>query len=85
LKIDTTLHTVEKNNPTLKGALPDNYFSRLNMDVSKLAALLDTINNIDTLKDKQQDVVGRVYEYFQGKFAQAEGKGKGNFIRLKAL
>ena len=56
LKIDTALHTVEKNNASLKGALPDNYFSRLNMDVSKLAALLDTINNIDTLKDKQQDL-----------------------------
>jgi type I restriction enzyme M protein len=28
LKIDTALHTVEKNNPALKGALPDNYFSR---------------------------------------------------------
>ena len=38
LKIDTALHTIEKNNPALKGALPDNYFSRLNMDVSKLAA-----------------------------------------------
>ncbi len=29
LKIDTALHTIEKNNPALKGALPDNYFSRL--------------------------------------------------------
>jgi type I restriction enzyme M protein len=64
IKIDTALFTVEKNNPSLKGALPDNYFSRLNMDVSKLAALLDTINNIDTIKDQQQDIVGRVYEYF---------------------
>lgn len=64
LKIDTALSTVEKNNPSLKGALPDNYYSRLNFDVSKLASLLDTINNIETLKDKQQDIVGRVYEYF---------------------
>jgi len=85
LKIDTALHTVEKNNPTLKGALPDNYFSRLNMEVSKLSALLDTINNIDTLKDKQQDVVGRVYEYFLGKFALAEGKGKGEFYTPKSI
>ncbi len=76
LIIDTALHTTEKNNPSLKGALPNNYFSRLNMDVSKLAALLDTINNIDTLKDKQQDIVGRVYEYFLSKFALAEGKGE---------
>ncbi len=85
LKIDTALHTVEKNNPSLKGALPDNYFSRLNMDVSKLAALLDTINNIDTLKDKQQDIVGRVYEYFLSKFALAEGKGKGEFYTPKSI
>jgi type I restriction enzyme M protein len=85
LKIDTALHTVEKNNPSLKGALPDNYFSRLNMDVSKLSALLDTINNIDTLQDKQQDIVGRVYEYFLSKFALAEGKGKGEFYTPKSI
>ena len=85
LKIDTALHNIEKNNPSLKGALPDNYFSRLNMDVSKLSALLDTINNIDTLKDKEQDIVGRVYEYFLSKFALAEGKGKGEFYTPKSI
>jgi type I restriction enzyme M protein len=85
LKIDTALNTVEKNNPALKGALPDNYFSRLNMDVSKLAALIDTINNIDTLKDEEQDIVGRVYEYFLSKFALAEGKGKGEFYTPKSI
>ena len=85
LIIDTALHTTEKNNPSLKGALPDNYFSRLNMDVSKLAALLDTINNIDTLKDKEQDIVGRVYEYFLTKFALAEGRGKGEFYTPKSI
>jgi type I restriction enzyme M protein len=41
IKIDTALRTVEKSNPVLKGALPDNYYSRLNLDVSKLASLLD--------------------------------------------
>jgi type I restriction enzyme M protein len=55
------------------------------MDVSKLAALLDTINNIDTIKDKQQDIVGRVYEYFLNKFALAEGKGKGEFYTPKSI
>ncbi|MCM3118161.1 type I restriction-modification system subunit M [Neobacillus sp. MER 74] len=85
LKIDTALFTVEKNNPSLKGALPDNYYSRLGLDVSKLSSLIDTINNIDTLKDKQQDVVGRVYEYFLSKFALAEGKGKGEFYTPKSI
>ncbi|MBK6545788.1 MAG: N-6 DNA methylase [Saprospiraceae bacterium] len=85
IRIDTALFTVEKNNPVLKGALPDNYYSRLNLDVSKLASLLDTINNIDTLQDKQQDIVGRVYEYFLSKFALAEGKGKGEFYTPKSI
>ena len=85
LKIDTALSTVEKNNPSLKGALPDNYYSRLSLDVSKLASLLDTINNINTLQDKQQDIVGRVYEYFLSKFALAEGKGKGEFYTPKSI
>lgn len=85
LKIDTALHTIEKNNPQLEGALPDNYFSRLHLEVSKLAALLDTINNIDTLRDKDQDVVGRIYEYFLRNFALAEGKGKGEFYTPKSI
>ena len=74
LKIDSALAAVEKNNASLKGALPDNYFSRLGLDGSKLSALIDAINNIDTVEDKEEDVVGRVYEYFLGKFAASEGK-----------
>ena len=85
LKIDTALHTIEKHNPSLKGALPDNYFSRLNLDPSKLSALLDTINNINTLSDEETDVVGRVYEYFLGKFAASEGKGGGEFYTPKCI
>jgi len=85
LQIDTALHTAEKHNKALKGALPDNYFSRLNLDPSKLAALLDTINNIDTIADKETDVVGRVYEYFLGRFAAAEGKGGGEFYTPKSI
>lgn len=85
LIIDTALHTIEKNNESLKGALPDNYFSRLGLDPSKLAALLDTINNIDTNSDKEEDVVGRIYEYFLGRFAAAEGKGGGEFYTPKSI
>ena len=44
LKIDTALYTIEKNNPSLKGALPDNYYSRLSLDTAKLASLLDEIS-----------------------------------------
>ncbi|EJM7850923.1 N-6 DNA methylase [Vibrio parahaemolyticus] len=85
LKIDTALSTIEKTNKALKGALPDNYFSRLGLDVSKLSALIDVINNIDTLDNPHEDVVGRVYEYFLSKFAIAEGKGKGEFYTPKSI
>ena len=85
LKIDTALNTIEKTNKSLKGALPDNYFSRLGLTASKLAALIDVINNIDTLANPHEDIVGRVYEYFLSKFAIAEGKGKGEFYTPKSI
>lgn len=85
LKIDTALKDVEKNNVTLKGALPDNYFSRIQLDPAKLSALLDTISNIDTVADKEEDTVGRVYEYFLGKFAASEGKLGGEFYTPKCI
>lgn len=85
LKIDTALFTIENNNPNLKGALPDNYYSRLALDTNKLASLLDEINKIELTKDKQQDVMGRVYEYFLSNFALQEGKGKGEFYTPKCI
>lgn len=85
LKIDTALYTIEKKNPVLRGALPDNYYSRLKLDTSKLAALLDEIDKINTLHDGEQDFIGRVYEYFLSKFALQEGKGKGEFYTPKCI
>jgi len=85
LKIDTALHKLEKNNPSLKGALPDNYFSRLGLNPEKLASLVSEIDNINTLGDEQNDIVGRVYEYFLGNFAAKEGKGGGEFYTPKCV
>ncbi len=85
LIIDTALHAIEKDNKSLKGALPDNYFSRLGLDITKLASLISEIDSINTLKDKEHDLVGRVYEYFLKKFAIAEGKGKGEFYTPKTI
>jgi len=85
LKIDTALSTIEKNNKALQGALPKNYFSQLEFDISKLAALVDVVNNIETLGNPHEDIVGRVYEYFLAKFAIAEGKGKGEFYTPKSV
>ena len=92
IKIDTALHNVEKNNKALKGALPDNYYSRLGMQPKDLASLIDTIHNIEKLSSEasdnvsgEEDIVGRVYEYFLGKFAASEGKGGGEFYTPKCV
>lgn len=85
LKIDTALSTIEEQNEQLKGALPDNYYSRLQIDTIKLASLIDEINKIDTQKDHEEDIMGRVYEYFLSKFAIKEGKGKGEFYTPKTI
>ncbi len=85
LKIDTALSTIEKENKELKGALPDNYFSGLGLDASRLASLIDVVNNINTISDKGEDIVGRVYEYFIGQFAASEGKKGGEFYTPKCV
>lgn len=88
IKIDTALTNIEKankSNKSLQGALPDKYFARIGLDVSKLSSLIDEINKIETLNNPHEDVVGRVYEYFLAKFAIAEGKGKGEFYTPKSI
>jgi type I restriction enzyme M protein len=84
LKLDTALNTIEKTNPSLKGALPDNYYSRVNLSSSKIAKLIDDINNNIHYEDESFDLMGRIYEYFLQKFAVAEGKSKGEFYTPKA-
>ena len=83
--IDDALSNIEKKNKQLAGALPNNYYSNLGLDRVKFASLLDEINKLDTVKDAENDLIGRVYEYFLGKFAIAEGKGKGEYYTPKSV
>ena len=83
--IDDALTNIEKMNKQLAGALPSNYYSNLGLDKTKFASLLDEINKLDTVKDSENDLIGRVYEYFLGKFAIAEGKGKGEYYTPKSI
>lgn len=79
IKIDTALHEIEKKNPALSGALPDNSLSRLALDRTVVSSLLDKMNQLNLKTSDDKDVFGHVYEYFLRKFAAAEGKGKGEF------
>lgn len=83
--VDDALSLIEKKNKQLEGALPSNYYSSLGLDLTKFAALLDEINKLNTLQDEENDLIGRVYEYFIGKFAQKEGKGKGEYYTPKSV
>lgn len=83
--IDDALSNIEKKNKQLAGALPNNYYSNLGLDRTKFSSLLDEINKLDTVRDSENDLIGRVYEYFLGKFAIAEGKGKGEYYTPKSV
>ena len=85
VKLDTALHEIEKKNPTLAGALPDNYYSRLHMDPSGLSSLLDLINGLKLQAGGERDLFGRVYEYCLREFALKEGKGKGEFYTPRSV
>ncbi len=78
--LDDAMAAIERDNPTLKGVLPKDY-ARPALDKQRLGELIDLIGTIG-LGDKanrSRDVLGRVYEYFLGQFASAEGKKGGQF------
>ncbi len=79
--IDDAMHAIERDNPKLKGKLPRDY-ARRGISPERLGGLIDQIASIaiGTDEAKAKDVLGRVYEYFLGKFAAAEGKLGGEFF-----
>jgi len=84
--IDNAMDAIERDNPHLKGILPKDY-SRPALDKKRLGELIDLISNIgfsDT-ESKNKDLLGQVYEYFLGQFADAEGKKGGQFYTARCI
>ncbi len=78
-RIDDALIAIELDNPRLKGIL-DKRFARSQLEPGRLGELIDLISSIGFgAKDKAKDVLGQIYEYFLGQFANAEGKKGGQF------
>jgi len=73
--INDAMAAIEEENPQLKGVLPRTYQALSN---STLVSLLRSINAI--LGDIEGDAFGKVYEYFLGKFARAEGAKGGEYF-----
>ena len=73
--INEAMAAIEEENPALKGILPRTYQSLTN---DTLVSLLRSVNAI--LGDIDGDAFGKVYEYFLGKFAVAEGAKGGEYF-----
>lgn len=79
-RVDDAMTAIERDNPALKDVLPKEY-ARQSLDQRRLGQVIDLISDI-TVGDadaRAQDVLGRVYEYFLGQFALAEGRRGGEF------
>ena len=78
--VDDAMIAIEHENPSLRGVLNKEY-ARPDLDKQNLGRLIDLVSNIglgDT-ESRGKDLLGRVYEYFLGQFASAEGKKGGQF------
>lgn len=84
--IDDAMRVIEKDNESLKGVLPKDY-ARPALNKIMLGELIDLISKITLSADGHgsKDVLGRVYEYFLGRFAGAEGKGGGEFYTPRSV
>lgn len=78
--VDDAMLAIEKDNPSLKGVLPI-VFAQEKLDKQSLGGLIDMFATatIGTKEAQARDVLGKVYEYFLGQFALAEGKKGGQF------
>lgn len=84
--IDDAMYAIERDNPKLKGKLPRDY-ARRGIAPERLGGLIDQIASIaiGTDEARAKDILGRVYEYFLGKFASAEGKLGGEFFTPRSV
>ena len=84
--IDDAMRAIEKDNESLKGVLPKDY-ARPALNKVMLGELIDLISGIALNEegDRSKDILGRVYEYFLGQFAGAEGKRGGEFYTPRSV
>jgi len=78
--VNEAMKQIETENEELRDVLPKTY-TRLENEV--LVALLKTLSGIPM--DIEGDMFGKIYEYFLGKFAMAEGQRGGEFFTPTSL
>ena len=85
-ELDQAMESIEKENPELRNVLPK-VFGKPNLDKASLGQLIDLISNTELKAENEnsKDLFGRVYEYFLGEFANAEGKKWWQFYTPKSI
>jgi type I restriction enzyme M protein len=79
VKLDKTMKDIEDKNPPLKGTLPQNVYASLGADKNAMKSLIDEMNKISDKRFHEEDLIGRVYEYFLQNFAASASKEDGEF------
>lgn len=84
--IDDAMRAIEKDNESLKGVLLKDY-GRPALNKVMLGELIDLVSGIALNEEgtRSKDILGRVYEYFLGQFAGAEGKRGGEFYTPRSV
>src|SRR5438034_8895046 len=84
--IDDAMDAIERDNRSLRGVLVKNY-ARPGLDKQRLCELIDIVGTIGLgdMESRSNDILGRVYEYFLGQFASAEGKKGGQFYTPRII
>ena len=86
--LDTAMADIEKMNSSLQGALSSRdkdgnpvytFFATLGATTAKLKDLIDNVNQIDANRFHEEDLIGRVYEYFLQAYAASGTKEDGEF------
>lgn len=79
--VNNAMRLIEEQSEMLRGSLPKTYNI---FNDSILAQLLRIFNN-DKLEQVGGDVIGRIYEYFTGKFSKSVADDDGVFFTPKSL
>ena len=79
LNLDNIINALERDTPTLRGALPQKIFTKAQLEPKVLKAVIDEVDKISQERFHEKDIIGRVYEYFLQAFALNAEKEEGEF------
>ena len=81
--MDKAFMALEKENPMLEGIFDKNY-NRESIDQMRLGEVVKIFSN-KNFTNAGEDIIGRIYEYFLGKFFKDRGQKGGEFYTPKSI